>query len=197
VGPWTVALGEKELNWVARRILSLTDWSSLRELSGDARRVPEAVEALAAADSEAAADKAYWRLDNRVVVQGQLFESALPLVPVLLALLAGDLAEPARASILELLFQIAAGEPDESELLHGNQDLGVRCKTEVAKGLWLFYVDLLRPIPAVRRLALELIGESENDEKRLLAILSDIIASEESSDFRALAVTLRDELKAK
>ena len=58
------------MNFLARRCHERVDWGGLRA-SADrpAARVPAAVERLAAADTAAAAEKAYWELDDYVVVQ--------------------------------------------------------------------------------------------------------------------------------
>jgi hypothetical protein len=187
---------EERLNWLAERMLALPDWQALREASGNARDIPDAVLALAAADSEPKASEAYWRLDNNVVVQGQLFECALPLVSVILALLAGDLPEPARPRLLELLYQIVVGRTAVSEFERGNRDLAERCRTEVVKGLWLYYKDLLNPTSAVQKVALDLVRECESEEGRLLAVLLHLVDSESCSEIRDLAVILIEDLKA-
>ena len=61
------------------------DWGSLRTCAGTAAEVPAAVAALVAATTEADAEHAYSEtsLDNEVVVQGNLFQAAVPLVSVL------------------------------------------------------------------------------------------------------------------
>ena len=65
-------------------------WSLLREASGSANHIPDALRQLVSAKSAADADEAYWRLENHVVVQGQLFSSAEQVVQVLLATLVED-----------------------------------------------------------------------------------------------------------
>src|SRR5438105_4922725 len=125
------------MNWLASHLLAATDWSSLRSAIGTAGNVPAAVESLASAASEEKARTANWRLDNRVVVQGRVFQSALPLVPVLLALVAGTLSSPARKWVLDLLYEIGAYYSDPSEDDLGNSELGPRCKAAVAEGKWV------------------------------------------------------------
>ncbi|WP_406636676.1 hypothetical protein [Amycolatopsis sp. WGS_07] len=51
-------------------------WNRLRMDVGTAECVPAAIRDLLNAGSAEDADRAYWRLDNGVVVQGRLFESA-------------------------------------------------------------------------------------------------------------------------
>lgn len=52
------------------------DWGALRTLIGPADFVPAALDRLLRSTNDAEATAAYWELDNRVVVQGQLFEAA-------------------------------------------------------------------------------------------------------------------------
>lgn len=156
--------------------------------------MPDAVEALATANDKKAASEAFWRLDNHIVVQSQLFEAAFWVVPILLALLAGELAEPARIEVFERLFQIVVGYADRSEVQHGNENLGELCREEVKKGLWLYYRDLVREGPAVQRVALELIAECEEDRDRLGAVLEECSGSSFATTVRAVAIETIQEL---
>jgi hypothetical protein len=155
------------MSWLAQLLLAGEDWSRLRTLVVDGGRVPRGVAGLAAARTAEEADAAYWLLDNFVIVQGELFEAALPLVPVVLALLAGELSLPARAAALELLFQIAVGELDDTERRIGNTQLQADCRAEVCKGQWLFSRGLLSDDARVRRVALELVFECGQDCSRI------------------------------
>lgn len=96
--------------------LSIVDWDGQRTgASGTGEAVSEAFQALLVAESDDEAVAAYWELDNRVVVQGQLFKAAVSLIPALLAALLANVAEPARYWLIELLIQIAHGEAHASE----------------------------------------------------------------------------------
>lgn len=116
------------------------DWRDLQEANGPATRIPAAfIELIRSADPEAA-QKAYWKLENHVVVQGSLFESSVGVV----SLVGAALAEPARPkwvriALLELLFQIVAGESHSDEVARGVADLGQKCRTEAKKLLWILY----------------------------------------------------------
>jgi len=52
-------------------------WESLRS-AASARDIPETIERLRLAATEEEASNAYWRIDNEVIIQGALFEAALP-----------------------------------------------------------------------------------------------------------------------
>ena len=112
-------------------------WKDLRVMGGDASEVPEALVTLSIADSPQAAEKAYWLLENRVVVQGALFSSAPAVVDVLMAMLSLSPPRWVTISILELLFQILSGESHESESARGRDQLASECRSAAMPGFWL------------------------------------------------------------
>jgi hypothetical protein len=112
--------------------LARHDWGRLRA-AGNASGLPDAFRALASAPDAQAADAAYWRIDNTVLVQGSLHESAEAAASVGVVALV-HATPPGRARLLELLGQIAAGEAAPSEPAAGNTGLAARCQHEVARG---------------------------------------------------------------
>ncbi|MBL8271869.1 hypothetical protein [Steroidobacter sp.] len=139
-------------------------WHQLRTMSARGAEVPSALRALLDAPTGEDADKAYWRLENTVVVQGQLFEAAEAIVPVLLAAVLEQLPRHSMILALELLFQIVAGDADESEVALGNSDLGERCRIKAREGLSALYHVLIH-----ERLsgAQEVLERIEVDQSRL------------------------------
>lgn len=118
-------------------------WDNLRKMGGTAEQVGSALlELMRAADADEA-KLAYWKIENSAVVQGQLFESALHVVPCLLALLLEERPRYVRIAALELLFQIVMGEADEEEASRGNANLGDACRAKAKEGVWLLYRELL------------------------------------------------------
>lgn len=75
------------------------DWETLRVMGGRAGHVPAGIQKLLSSETEGDAWAAYWELENRVMVQGQLFEASQHLVPVLLAALADDVPQVARIAV--------------------------------------------------------------------------------------------------
>lgn len=151
--------------------LERPDWSSIRVEDGMATRVPGALRELLTAVSPEYAKEAYLKLENAIVVQGQLFEAAAFVVPVLLAaLLKRDLPKYVSVWLLELLFQIVNGEPHLDEEARGLGDLGERCKDLARKGLWLVYGELFNK--DTHGLAREIILLLDDDNSRLAFIES-------------------------
>jgi len=141
-------------------------WNELRGASGSAERIPDALRELLEAPSPETAQEAYWRLENYVVIQGQLFESAEYVVPVLLAALLDDSPQYVRITVLELLFQIASGEAHQEEVDAGNCSLGDKCRARMSEGLWLLYREWAF---GAREAAQEVIQAIETDPYRLEA----------------------------
>ena len=88
------------------------EWDKLETNVGTAIHVPDALEGLLSSNEEEV-EKAYWKIENHVVLQGDLSESA-PYLPGFLeeALYAAKY----KGSVLELLFQIGNGVSLNKEL---------------------------------------------------------------------------------
>lgn len=115
------------------------DWSGLRSVVGGAEFVPGAVTRMVHATTAEDASSAYWELDNCVVVQGQLFEAAAWTArAVCVAICNGEPTALGLGRALDLLVEIAAGEPGQSELALGNSELGNLCREELGKHLLCF-----------------------------------------------------------
>jgi hypothetical protein len=145
--------------------LSRTDWSRVTEATGPATGVPLSLRELFSALSPDEVTRAYWKLENHVVVQGQLFEAAIHVVPVLLAALATpERPRFVRIGILELLFQIVNGVTHEDERNRGLGDIDARCKMAARYGLWLLYREVLVGEKAA---AIEVLRAIDDNETRL------------------------------
>ncbi len=143
----------------------------------DAGSVPDDIDRMLRAENEDDADSAYWMIDNHVVVQGQLFESALPTGrTVARAICEGNPTVFGLGRALDLLVEIAAGEAHHFEVELGNEYLGDACR------------DVLRPVvPRFRRFVW-----SEND-KVLLGLLDLLdILEPECEKLRDIAQSIAD-----
>lgn len=93
--------------------LDAIPWADLKQAHGNAAHVAEAIRALES-ESARVRKEAYWKLDNHVVLQGDLYEAAAYVPPFLIAMLASSVRH-GRELILDLLFEIGNGccGPDE------------------------------------------------------------------------------------
>ena len=160
-------------------LLRSIEWNELRTSVGTAESVPEAMHGLLAADSDDDAMIWYWQLDNRVVVQGQLYASAICLIPVLLSALLMRLREPARYWLVELAIQIATGESHVSEAERG---LGSAALRAFREGLWIVYAQLNDDSARVRASAVDLLAAIDPDPRRLTAIVLEQLREDSSEE---------------
>ncbi|WP_136518145.1 hypothetical protein [Cellulomonas telluris] len=162
---------------VEATLITLVPWRTLRSLTGTAAPVPAALSDLLTAATPPAAEAAYWRLDNHVVVQGQLFESALGVVGPLVSALTRPLPDFVRERVMDLLVEIGYGEADGDEIAAGGSArLGDLCRDELRCGLWLFYGLLGDEAPTVRSSALDLVDALDPERNRVAAVASSMTA---------------------
>lgn len=147
--------------------LNRFNWSALRS-AGGATGVPAAIKRLHAAQSPEEATKAYWQIDNTVVVQGSLYEAAEPAIPCLLAAL-NTCSDAARPRILELLYQLGSGGVHRDELLAGNHGLDERCRAAVKLGASQFFHLLENGTPSESGFCADLIELCAKDDVALQA----------------------------
>lgn len=163
-------------------LLGVVDWSRQRTGAvGTGETVPKAFGGLIAADTDEDALRSYWELDNRVVVQGQLFEAAVALIPALLAGLLVNLKEPARYWLMELLVQIADGESHSSQ---PDPKLGDAARGALGEGLWIIYAQMQQDSPRVRATAVDLVALLDPDIERASAIVQAQLAEDSSEEVR-------------
>ena len=151
---------------LAQMEIQRTRWEEFREISGPAQEIAASLENLLASETPEEAEKRYWGLENHVVVQGQLYSSALPVVSVIMAGLCAEPSRHVRISLLELLFQIVSGESHEDEVAAGRPDLGDECRELARSGLWLLYRELKY---GASEAAMEVLEKIETDPTRLAA----------------------------
>jgi hypothetical protein len=119
------------------------------------------------ATSEEQATSAYWRLDGVLCRNGVTFGAALPATQLLLAMLP-SCSIPARQQCLELLGQIAVGEPDA-----GSPNVVNECIAELRQSTWFLLHGLQFDRVDLAWLYVDLIGVlgEEHDDFRTRARL--------------------------
>lgn len=175
------------MNAVTRALLDSEDWRSARASTGTAAHVPVALEGLIGSQDEEAALEWYWRIDNTVVVQARVFESAVLVAPVLLTALQSALSEPTRFWLLELAMQLLGDEVHEAE-----PDASVRERTRASfgAGLWVIYAQLMNESPRVRATAAEVAYLIEGCSAESAAFIANILQSDQTPEVRAAILAL-------
>lgn len=147
-------------------------WSGLSIASGCADNIPQALHGLVSPD-ENVRKRSYWQLDNRVVLQADLYEAAYFVVPFLIQLLDEKVAH-GRDLIYDLVFEIANGYAPESvrcRTIEGDElSLKAACEREVRKGLPVFRRDLSDDDPRVKATShdlLDLLASIQQDNGKV------------------------------
>lgn len=126
---------------IAAVLLDSIDWSCLT-VCGDkaADDVPRAFRALLDSQNSTQAEQAYWRIDNNVVVQGNVYDSAPAAVAVILSALT-DFQRPIHVQVclLELLAQIVFGSVSGIEEVPSDCQLEHACLEAAREGIWTLY----------------------------------------------------------
>lgn len=128
-----------------KNIANYFAWNSLR--SADcALNLPVAISDLENSTDLRVLDKAYWKIDNEAVVQGSLYQTALPVTICLLRLLS-SCNRNSRVFIIELIEQFVAGEPaiGESKCL----------KESILQEVILYYADFTRMLASMTQRELD------------------------------------------
>ena len=152
-------LNEMSADECVKRLIAGTKWSDLQSASGTAEGVTAALQSMIFAATAEDVESVYWQLENVVVVSGGVYESAVAVVPVILAALM-DANRPSfiRIGLLELLFQIV-----HSETRFDANTVGVhiRCRDAARSGLWLLYREMVYGITQAAREIIEVLEDNE------------------------------------
>ena len=116
-------------------VINLYDWGLLRTSTGNASSIPERLCGLIFATQSDDVQRWYWLLENFIVVQGYVYDSALPSLHVLIvALNLNHISARAKLFIYELIYQIVNGYAD-NDPLHGNISIVDTCREFVGQHL--------------------------------------------------------------
>ena len=151
-------------------------WSGLRAV-GDPEDLPSDVRRMLGAVDEESAREACGRIEDSALPQRELYEAAEPVAAAVAAgIRSGVWSAPGLGAALDLLVEIAHGEPSQVEQIEGDEEIGRRCRRIVrdllpvlyrlGRGSWdegvrLAVVDLaarLEGSPRVRRGLVEAFG---------------------------------------
>jgi hypothetical protein len=145
--------------------LAKIPWDKLEVASGKGGHVPSALLGLTS-PNENARNSSYWRLDNEVVCQSDLYEAAYFTVPFLIAMLR-DSVPHGRERIYDLVYEIANGSAPAEVMVQSPN--GIRmplkdaCAEEILKGMDVFTRDVSDPDPRISKRATDLLDLLKDD----------------------------------
>ncbi len=169
------------------------DWSRLHQATGTCVDIPDALEQLCSGDA-AQRKAAYWRIENHVILQGDLYEAAPFVVRGLLTCL--DAEPPAKVEIYDLLIELANGYAPDSEFveIEGKvvpvKDATVAC---LQQGMARYWRDLDKEPVDIRKRVVEVflaLSDHMQIDKNRLCALSE---SEVDEEVRCLLQELIEE----
>lgn len=136
------------------------DWSKIKTGVGFADNIPKQFELLCSPIAEDR-KKAYWKIDNYVVIQSDLYEAAFYVINPLVNLLKKS---KYKNEIINLLIEIASGYAPEAEQIivdNRKEPLMQACQKELKKN-YTFFCELLK-------------NTVDSSEKKILQELIDVI----------------------
>ena len=176
--------------------LNKVDWGSLGTVSGSASEIPHAL-LLLTSDSEKERTAGYWKIDNHVVVQSDLFTAAPFVVPFLLEILANR-TRPGASLVYDLLYEIGGGGAPEETMTDfrlpgwSTEELPLQraCYDAVKSGLDLYLKDIVHAEMELKMKAVELVqllaDECESVQEKLDAAVDSIEDLEIRNRLRAV-----------
>ena len=162
------------------------NWAELKQANGYSGHVPEAIKGLISAD-KLDQEASYWKLDNHVVLQGDLYQAAFYVVPFLLEILASKVKN-GRAYTYDLLFEIANGFAlEETPCVYNGDTLPLTeaCKSAVVGGVDLYLNEVSNISSTCRENSLELLVSLGERAEYILINLQKIEGEETDSYFRS------------
>lgn len=168
------------------------NWAALHHASGTCEHVPEALRSLTS-EVEGAREAAYWKLDNYVVLQGDLSESAPYVVRALLEILPG--AKAGKDLIYNLLVELANGDaPGDHQVIFDGEQRTFKQATVKAllEGVSTYRKDLMNDSSIVRRRVCELLLALSDHVKLSSQELAQLERDEKDGETRKLLRELRE-----
>jgi hypothetical protein len=164
------------MNLVTQALIESVKWDNLRTDSGTGAGLPAAFDDLHKAHSEDAAEAAYWRIDNEVVVQGELYEAAVPALGVLLSMSLDTASIHGLRAVVELVQQIVCGQSFASEVGRvPDSNIAQQCIAAAREGIWLLYSWLQHADADIRQCALLALDVVDDNVARKQRIFDEVL----------------------
>jgi hypothetical protein len=182
----------------ARELIENTPWQRLRTVTGTGAHVGRAILGLLSPSAHER-ERAYWSIDNCVVVQSDLYEAAFRVVPCLIALLEEG-HQVGRDLIYELLYEIGHGyAPDFVTCMADDGTalpLREACRSGVGRGLRIYLRDVeLGQTRAIRHNALEVVIILREYRDESVPRLKEFLERETDRQFQEEIRSAIDELE--
>lgn len=163
------------------------DWENLEIADGSATKVPSAINGLISNDIDTQ-HSSYWKLDNHVVRQSDLYEAAYYIIPYLIEIVRCR-CKNGRKFVYDLLYEISNGEAvnEKCVVFKGEKvPLAIGCRNAVADGMDLYLRELRDEESEAQTKALELILSFDEHFGKTVPELQKICDSKPFDDLSTL-----------
>jgi hypothetical protein len=175
-----------------RKRIEAVAWANLPTSSGDGAGLGKALAGLLAAETPART-RAARKIACQVVLQFDLFEAAVSVVPVLVEIVKAK--APGRTEAYSLLFDIANGFAPP-EIKCNGVSLMEACRNSVLAGQEFYLRDLGDADTVVKLAALDLLEFFPEAKKATAKRLREVVASEKNADIKIRFLTAAETLGA-
>lgn len=160
------------------------DWRSLKQAHGHAAHIPEAIKGLIS-DSPEIVESSYWKLDNHIVLQSDLYEAAFYVIPFMIEILKSN-HTIGRNYVYNLLIEICNGYAPKSSLCtYKNEKIPLAevCRLTIADEIDVYISEVSDVDSGFRKHALDLLLCLENYRAKIVPMLEQMLQDEPSTAF--------------
>lgn len=150
-------------------MLNNINWSKLKQAHGNAGHIPDALRGLTSPEKKIR-EKSYWKIDNYVVLQSDLYEAAYYVIPFLIEILESGMKN-GRSLVYDLLFEIGNGNASETSKCKYKGEfipLEKACRRSVAEKIPLYLKDAEESDISIVKKALELLSSFTEYKSEIL-----------------------------
>ncbi len=144
-------------------------------------------------------DTAYWNIDNEVILQGMLFQAALPVISYILPMLS-SCTKAAKPYLLELIVQLVSGYPAPSEINLGNKNIVKNIRDEATKYFSAFIDMVDNGTNLEKELCIDILGilaiHNSHLQEKVLAKMKQIFFSSSDKEFKEMVNNWVDEISS-
>ncbi len=173
-------------------------WEDLRS-ANTAKNIPKALAVLSHSEKEEDLGAAYWNIDNEVILQGMLFQAALPVISCVLPMLS-DCKKVAKPYLLELIVQLVSGYPAPSEINISNKNIVKDIRDEATKYFSAFINMVDNGTNVEKELCIDILGilalHNRHLQEKVLAKMKQIIFSSNDKEFKEMVNNWVDEISS-
>ncbi len=176
--------------------INSVDWDSLKQAHGTSGHVPASLLGLISDDPNLQM-ASYWKLENYILVQSDLYEAAYYVIPFLIEILKSD-NHTAKKYAYELIYEIANGHAPESlKCVHDGEEVSLSnaCRQAIGAEIDLYISEVKNTSSAVRANALTLLISLIDNKDKIISSLEDLLDRDPSTPFKILLRKGIDEIK--